>query len=112
MRPGSPGACLDYADSERQRFIVALCHTGSRGPDRLTFGVLKDQLIAEGIRITEAELDRDLKVLRELELIEFTGKEGGSVYRLAVPLMGQWLDSQQDFRGMKAKALAEQEASQ
>ncbi len=63
-------------------------------------------------RITEAELDRDLKALRELELIEFIGRKGGEVYRLEVTLMGKWIDTQRDFTGIRVKAFAEQEAMQ
>jgi type I restriction enzyme M protein len=99
----------DYAESDRRRLIIELCHRGSDGPDPLTFGVLHQQLATEHIEVTDADLDADLKFLQELELIDFTGADGGAVYRLTIPLMGQWLDAQQDYQALLAKAKAEQE---
>ena len=102
----------DYAQTNRRRFLIALCHHESAGPDPLTFGVLHQRLGSEGIEVSDTELDADLKFLQELELIDFTGVDGGGVYRLTIPLMGKWLDSQQDYQALLAKALLEQENQQ
>lgn len=99
-----------YAETERRRFILALCHREAAGPDPFTFGVLQERMATAGLQVRDAELAKDLDFLKELELIDFRGKGSGSVYRLTIPLMGQWLDAQHDFDATLARALAEQEA--
>ncbi|MBI4661635.1 MAG: N-6 DNA methylase [Verrucomicrobia bacterium] len=98
-----------YAETDRRRFILLLCHRESAGPDPLTLGVLQERLRSEGLDLSDAELDADLKGLQELELIDYLGAKAGGTYSLAIPLMGQWFDAQQDFHGVRARALAEQE---
>jgi type I restriction enzyme M protein len=101
----------DYAETHRRRFLIALCHRFSGGPDPVTFGLLQEQLAVEHVEVTDAELDRDLKFLQELELIDYSGADGGRVYRLTVPLMGQWLDQQQEYAALRSRAILEQETS-
>lgn len=99
----------DYAESDRCRLITLLCHQLSAEPDPVTFGVLKDRLHRDGVQISDAQLESDLVSLRELELIEFSGTNKGGHYTLTVPLMGQWLDDQQEYAPLLAKAIFEQE---
>jgi type I restriction enzyme M protein len=99
----------DYAETYRRRLIVAICHKFSVGPDPVTFGFLQEQLANEHIEVTDAELDQDLKFLQELELIDFKGADSGGVYQLTVPLMGQWLDQQQDYQALRSNAILEQD---
>ena len=98
----------DYAETDRRRFLIALCNDASKGPDPVSFGLLQQRLLLAGIDISDAELDEDLKFLRELELLDFSGAGGGGIYRLTVPLMGQWLDQQQEYAALLSKALIEQ----
>jgi type I restriction enzyme M protein len=96
------------AKTDRRRFLIALCHKISDGPDPVTFEILQDRLAAEKIELTDAELDHDLKFLQELKLIDFTGTGGAGVYRLTVPLMGQWIDQQLEYAALRSKAAIEQ----
>jgi type I restriction enzyme M protein len=99
----------EYIESDRCRLIVLLCHQLTAEPDPVTFGVLKDRLHRDGVLITDAQLEADLVSLRELELIDFSGAKRGSIYKLTVPLMGQWLDEQQEYAPLLAKTIDEQE---
>ena len=47
--------------------------------------------------------------LRELELVDLHGESTGAWYSLTIPMMGQWLDSQQDFEVLRSRARAEAE---
>lgn len=100
----------DYAQTYRRRFIIAVCHKCSDGPDPVTFGFLQERLAIEHVELKDAELDHDLKFLQELELLDFDGAKAGGIYRLTVPLMGQWLDQQQDYYALRANAIHEQES--
>lgn len=99
----------DYAESDRCRLTTFLCHQLSGEPDPVTFGILKDRLHRDGVLVTDAQLESDLVSLRELELIDFSGAKKGSQYTLTVPLMGQWLDEQQEYAPLLSKAIHEQE---
>lgn len=101
----------DYAETDRRRFLIAMCHQCSHGPDPVTFGLLQETLASERIEVTDMDLDHDLKFLRELELIDFNAHKAGGVYELTVPLMGQWLDQQQDYQALRARAIREQDSS-
>ena len=43
-------------------------------------------------------LERDLDELRELELIDVNKHAESLVYKIAVPMMGLWMESQRDLR--------------
>ena len=59
--------------------------------------------------VDDEALDADLAYLRELELIEFTGELGDGQYRLAIPLMADWIEQQQDADVVASRARAEAE---
>jgi type I restriction enzyme M protein len=99
----------DYAGSDRRRFLLALCHGESGGPDPLRLGIIQEKLLEHGIEISDETLIADLEYLRELELIELQGEVGGGYYVLAIPLMGTWIENQQDFAVIKRKAKMETE---
>jgi len=99
----------DYAGSERRRFLLALCHNESVGPDALRLGVIQERLLVHGIEINDETLITDLEYLRELELVELVNEAGGGHYVLAIPLMGNWIEKQQDFAAIKRKAKLETE---
>ena len=79
------------------------------GPDSLRLGVIQERLINYGIEIGDEELIEDLEFLRELELIELKGESSEGYYELAIPLMGIWIDKQQDFNVILTRARAETE---
>ena len=99
----------DYAKSDRRRFIMALCHKESDSPDLLRLGVIQERLLSHGIEIRDETLIADLEYLRELELIKLVDGASAGNYILAIPLMGTWIDKQQDFAAIKRKARLETE---
>jgi len=102
-------AMWDYATSDRRRFILALCHRHTSGPDPLRLGVIQERLIAYGIEMNDETLIADLEFLRELELIDLVGETGGGHYILSVPLMGTWIERQQDFAALMSNTRLETE---
>jgi len=99
----------DYARINRRRLILALCHKEASGPDPLQLGVIQQHLFGYGIDVDDETLIADLEFLRELELIELIGKVSGGRYTLAIPLMGIWIEKQQDFAVVLSKARLETE---
>jgi len=99
----------DYIKSDRRRFILALCHKESEGPDVLGLGVIQERLLLYGIEVDDETLIADLDILRELELIEKEDGSSGTYYFLSIPLMGSWIEKQQDFAAIRIKAKLETE---
>jgi type I restriction enzyme M protein len=97
-----------YAETDRRRLILILCSKRA-DDDLLMFGALQELLLQRGIELAEEELEEDLAFLRELELIDLVGKTGGGHYKLSIPLMGKWIEEQQDFDIVLRKAQAESE---
>lgn len=99
----------DYVLSDRRRFILAFCHKAASGPDPLRLGVIREGLVSYGIEVDEETLIADLEFLRELELIELIGDAAGGHYALSIPLMGTWIERQQDYAALVSKARLESE---
>jgi type I restriction enzyme M protein len=99
----------DYAETDRRRFILMLCHKEASGPDPLQLGVIQEYLLSHGIETDDETLIADLEFLRELELVELIGKITGGHYALTIPLMGIWIEKQQDFAAVLSKARLETE---
>ncbi|PLX85600.1 MAG: hypothetical protein C0617_03640 [Desulfuromonas sp.] len=101
----------DYAGSDRRRFLLALCHKEAAGPDPLRLGVIQERLLNAGIEVSDDDIISDLEYLQELELIEWAGESTGKYYRLAIPLMGVWIDKQRDMDVVLSRAKIESEGS-
>jgi type I restriction enzyme M protein len=99
----------DYAASDRRRLILAICHREAAGPDLMRLGVLVERLSGFGLDLDESQLIEDLEFLRELEVLEKDDEASGSAYALAIPLMGVWIDRQQDFEILIARARTQTE---
>lgn len=99
----------DYAQTNRRRFILILCHKETSGTDPLQLGVIQDILLANGIEVDDESLIGDLEFLRELELIDLVGSISGGLYKLSIPLMGVWMEKQLDFVAVLKKARLEAE---
>jgi type I restriction enzyme M protein len=99
----------DYAGLYRRRLILMLCSQKSGTSEQVSFGELKELLTQRGIELSDEELDGDLAHLRELELVDLVGKMGDAHYQLSIPLMGAWIEAQQDFDVVLSKARAESE---
>jgi type I restriction enzyme M protein len=99
----------DYAVSDRRRLILAICHREATGPDLMRLGALLERLARLGVDFEESQLIEDLEFLRELEVLEKGDEAAGGAYALAIPLMGLWIDRQQDFEILAARARTQTE---
>jgi type I restriction enzyme M protein len=99
----------DYAGSDRRRLILAICEREATGPDALRLGVLEERLTRLGVDVDEGRLAGDLEYLRELEVLDMGDEASGHAYTLTIPLMGQWIDRQQDFDILVSRARAQTE---
>ena len=99
----------DYARRDRRRFLLALFQKESKNPDLLRLGIIQEKLLSSNIKVRDEVLSEDLEYLQELELIKLVGKGLDGQYELQVPLMGNWIDSHQDFEALKIKAINDME---
>ena len=100
----------DYAETERRRFVLALCQQLEGEPDPITLGLLETKFEECGIVLPRGDrLGDDLEFLRELELLELQETARGSAYMLAVPLMADWIRRNIDFEDQRRLAAGESE---
>ena len=97
-----------YAGTERRRLLLALCDQLAKGPDAVNFDLLELKLDELGVPVhRRRELPDDIAELRELELIDFVDSPRGDAYRLSLPLMAKWLQTNVDFRDVVVRAQQE-----
>jgi len=99
----------DYARSDRRRFLLALLQKESENRDPLRLGIIQEKLLSNGIEVGDDLLSEDLEHLQELEMIKLIGEDDDGQYKLEVPLMGYWIQKQQDFSMLQKKAISETE---
>ena len=100
----------DYAETERRRFVLALCQQLEGEPDPITLGLLETKFEECGIVLPRGDrLGDNLEFLRELELLELQETARGSSYMLAVPLMADWIRRNIDFEDQRRLAVRESE---
>ncbi len=99
----------DYARSDRRRLILALCQQVGEESIPLGLGLIQERLLKHGIEASSEMLVEDLEFLQELELVTLFGEPTGGQYALAIPLMGLWIEKQQDFAVVVSKAHTETE---
>lgn len=97
------------AGRHRRQLILLLCALSFKQGSHIRFGTLHEQLAQVGVDVEDEPLDADLSYLRELELIEFSGEIGDGEYRLAIPLMADWIEQQQDADVVASRARTEAE---
>jgi type I restriction enzyme M protein len=93
----------------RRQLVLLLCARSFKQGTHVGFGTLHEWLAQVGVDVDDDALDADLAYLRELELIEFSGEIGDGQYRLAIPLMADWIEQQQDSDIVSSRARAEAE---
>lgn len=93
----------------RRQLILLLCAQSFKKRTQFSFGTMREQLALSGVEVEDQALDADLAYLRELELIELSGEIGDGEYRLAIPLMADWIEQQQDADVVSRRAHAEAE---
>lgn len=98
----------DYAETYRRRLILALCERLADGSDPITIPLLETKLEEFGIVIPRRErIGGDIEFLRELELISLDARSGLTEYRIAIPLMGEWIHHHIDFEDLIRSAITE-----
>ena len=93
----------------RRQLILMFCALNFKQGNHIGFGTLQEQLAQAGVDVNDEALDADLSYLRELELIDFSGEIGDGEYHLAIPLMTDWIEQQQDADVVASRARAEAE---
>lgn len=93
----------------RRQLILMRCALSFKQGTHISFGTLHEQLAQVGVEVDDEALDVDLSYLRELELIELSGEIGDGEYRLAIPLMADWIEQQQDADVVASRARTEAE---
>jgi len=103
----------DYTGSDRRRFLLALLHREASSTDVMRLRVIEEKLQQHGVEVSEETLISDLESLYELELVAFPADQNGTQYSLAVPMMGDWIESQPqaDFEALRIRAQIESEDS-
>ncbi len=97
-----------YAKTNRRRLLLALCDRLADGPDPVNLELFSARLEALGVHVDlDSQIGDDLEYLRELELIEFDKSYRGGTYRIAVPLLGMWIQTSIDFADAVARAREE-----
>lgn len=93
----------------RRQLVLFLCALSFKQATHIGFGTLNEQLAQRGVDVNDEALATDLTYLRELELIELFGEIDDGEYRLAIPLMADWIEQQQDADVVTSRARAEAE---
>jgi type I restriction enzyme M protein len=103
-------ACLGPPTGrQRRQLILFLLAQSFKQGTQMGFGTLHEQLLQKGVEVDEEALDADIAYLRELELIEFSGQIGNGQYRLAIPLMADWVEQREDIEVVASRARTEAE---
>ncbi len=98
----------DYAGTERRRYILSLCKQLEQGPDPVNIALLETKLEeAEVLIPSDERLGNDIEFLRELELLELDSTEAFPIYKLAIPLMADWIKRNVDHEDLRRKAVKE-----
>ena len=100
----------DYAETHRRRLLLTLCESLANEPDAINLELLDSKIEGHGVHVArQSYLGDDLDYLRELELVEFDKSYRGGTYRIAVPLLGMWIQTSIDFDDAVARAREEAE---
>jgi hypothetical protein len=70
----------------------------------MTVGVIQAKMEEAGVEVREESLISDIEELIELELIGRNGSATSSYYGLSIPMMGLWIDTQQDVNVLQSRA--------
>lgn len=99
----------DYTEFDRRRFLLCLLWKERDADVPMKLGVIEAKLEEAGVELREELLIADLEELIELELVDRNGESSSAHYSLSIPMMGQWIDSQQDFDVLRSRARSEAE---
>jgi len=96
-----------YAETERRRYLLWLCHRLADEPHRVNAALLTQRLEDAGVVVPVEHIDDDIKFLIELELVALSNTQLGPQYELAVPLMRRWMDENIDAEAQRRRAVHE-----
>ena len=98
----------DYTGSARRGLLLALCDRLQDKPDAVNLDLFEVELRKRRVPLRRVrDLADDVTELRELELLDFDESYRRGTYRLAVPLMAQWLKMNVDFDDLVVRAREE-----
>ena len=98
----------DYTGSARRGLLLALCDRLQDRPDAVNLDLFQVELRKRGVPLRRVrDLADDVTELRELEVLDFDESYRRGTYRLAVPLMAQWLQMNVDFDDLVVRAREE-----
>ena len=93
----------------RSQYILLLLAAAFKRSVDMEFGTLQETLLQHGVEISDEAIAADLEYLRELELVSLVADTGSGRYRLAIPLMADWIDQEQDPEVVRRRAISEAE---
>jgi type I restriction enzyme M protein len=96
-----------YAETERRRYLLWLCHRLADEPHRVNAALLTQRLEEAGVIVPVDLVDDDLKFLIELELVVLNNTALGPQYELAIPLMRRWMNENVDAEAQRRRAVHE-----
>ncbi len=94
----------DYTGTDLNKIMLCLFNKEN---SKLSFSEIEELLLKYGIEVREELLIDNLAFLRELELVNFDNSHDESHYKLTIPLMGLWIDSEIDFSVIEKSARRE-----
>ena len=98
----------DYTGSARRGLVLALCDRLQDNPDAVNLDLLEVEFRKLGVSLRRVrDLADDVTELRELELLDFDESYRRGTYRLAVPLMAQWVQMNVDFDDLVVRSREE-----
>jgi type I restriction enzyme M protein len=93
----------------RRQYLLSVLADSFNRSVNMDFGGLHETILQQGVEVGDESLAADLEYLRELDLISLTTDRGSARYCLAIPLMADWIDQQQDVEVVRRRAIAEAE---
>jgi type I restriction enzyme M protein len=93
----------------RRQYLLSVLADAFKRSAGMDFGRLHETILQQGVEVGDEPLAADLEYLRELDLVSLTTDRGSGSYQLAIPLMADWIEQQQDEEVVRRRAIAEAE---
>jgi type I restriction enzyme M protein len=93
----------------RRQYLLSVLADAFKRSVGMDFGTLHETILQQGVEVSDEPLAADLEYLRELDLITLATDLGSGRYQLAIPLMADWIEQQQDEEVVRRRTIAEAE---
>lgn len=93
----------------RRQYLLSVLADAFKRSVGMDFGTLHETILQQGVEVGDEPLAADLEYLRELDLITLATDLGSVRYQLAIPLMADWIEQQQDEEVVRRRTIAEAE---